>query len=616
MNRIVNSRNIGALSSALLLGGTVTAQYSPTPKFEGKIGKTTETTREAYPKNRPEAPAGAPNVVWILIDDIGYGATTAFGGLIETPNFDRLANQGLRYTNWHTCAVSAPTRAALMTGCNAHTVHIGTFADQSYGTPGYDGYLPFERATIAEILRENGYNTFAVGKYHLTSSSDVTAAGPFNRWPTGRGFDHYYGYIPSSGAGDQWNPIIYRDTQREPKDPQGRHFTELITNEAIRYISEQKKADPEKPFFLYYAPGAAHSPHQAAREWINKYRGKFDKGWDWYREETLSRQKKLGVVPANTELPPRNHDVKPWESLTEDEKKISLSHIETFAGFVSHTDHEIGRIVTLLEEIGQLDNTLIVLMIGDNGAASETPIGNFLTKKQNETQEQFFARQLDSLHLIGSAQSKPNFPIGWAGATNTPFRFHKAVSNWEGGTHDPLIVFYPKRIKEKGAIRTQYTYVNDILPTTVELTGVKVPAVINGYKQEPAEGISLAYSIDNPNAPERHTLQYLEWNSSYAIYKDGWKASFPNGIANRAENREKPDAVYLFNIREDFNELHDLADKYPDKVKELAGLFEAEAWKHNVYPLKRNWVNENPLILKYSKEFNAQQKQWQKLKQE
>jgi arylsulfatase len=611
---IVNSKSMGLLSSALLLSGSAMAQYSPTPKFEGKIGKTLEDTKEAYPKNRPEAPAGAPNVVWILIDDIGYGATTAFGGLIETPTFDRLSNQGLRYTNWHTCAFSAPTRAALLTGRNQHSVHTGYFSEASYGTPGYDGYLPFETATIAEILRENGYNTYAVGKYHITSPSDVSAVGPFNRWPTGRGFDHYYGYNPSAGAGDQWNPVIFRDTQQEPKDPQGRHFTELITNEAIRYISGQKKADPDKPFFLYYAPGAAHAPHQVAQEWIDKYKGKFDKGWDWYREEALARQKKLGVVPANIQLAPQNPNVKPWNELNADQQRIFAQYMETYAGFVSHTDHEIGRIIDYLEQIGQLDNTLVVLMIGDNGAEGGGGVnGRLYPSKDGETQAQLFARSLENLDNLGGPQSVPLYPSGWAAATNVPFRFYKGNPCWEGGTHDPLVLFFPKKIREKGGIRSQYAYVSDILPTTVELTGAKIPETINGYRQQPVEGVSLAYSIDGKNVPEHHNLQYHEMTGSYAIYKDGWKASFPNGVANRAADPQKPDEVYLFNTKEDFNEVNNLADKYPDKVKELAKVFEAEAWKYNVYPLKRNWVNNNPLTIKHSKNIDKQGKTFRKL---
>jgi arylsulfatase len=592
MKQIVNSKNMGILSSALLLSGTVAAQYSPTPAFEGKIGKTLDETKESYPKVRPDVPAGAPNVVWILIDDIGYGASSAFGGLIETPNIDRLANQGLRYTNHHTCAFSAPTRAALLTGRNQHSVHFGFFANNPYGAPGYDGYLPFEKATVAEILRENGYNTYAIGKYHITSPSDVPI-GPFNRWPTGRGFDHYFGYTPSAASDDQWNPTLYRDTQRESKDPEGRHVTELFANEAIRFISDQKKVDPEKPFFLYFATGAAHAPVQVGKEWIDKYKGKFDKGWDWYREEVLARQKKLGVVPANTPLAPQNPGVKAWDSLSADEKKISLRHIEAYAGFVSHADHEIGRIIDYIEQLGQLDNTLIVVMIGDNGAPPGSPNGRFLIPQKDETPEQLASRELANLDLLGTAESKPGYPVGWAAATNTPFRFYKGNPCWEGGTHDPLILFYPKKIKEKGGIRTQYSYVSDILPTTIELTGAKVPDVVNGYTQEPVEGVSLAYSIDNKTAPERHTLQYHEMTGSYALYKDGWKVAYPNGVENRAED---PNGVYLYHTKDDFNEINNLASKYPEKVKELTEAFEAEAWKYNVYPLKNKWENNNVLI--------------------
>jgi arylsulfatase len=597
-------KQLGIISStlALLGGGTVAAQYSPTPPFQGKIGKTVAETEEWYPENHPKAPVNAPNIVWILIDDIGYGATSTFGGLIETPNFDRIANAGLRYTNWHTTAFSAPTRAALLTGRNHHSVHFGYFGSESYGTPGYDGYLPFEKATVAEILRENGYNTYAVGKYHVTSYSDVTPAGPFNRWPTGRGFDHYYGIKPSFGGDHSWNPGIYRDTQREPKDPQGRHLTELITNEAIRYITEQKQVDPQKPFFLYYATCATHSPHQAPIEWVDKYKGKFDKGWDWYREEVLKRQKALGVVPQNTQLAPQNPDVRPWDKLSDGEKKLAARMMENYAGFTAHTDYEVGRLIDCIENLGQLDNTLIVLMIGDNGSMGASPndrVVNFL-----ETPEDVLNRELENLKKLGTPESSPpNYPGGWAAATNTPFRFYKENPCWEGGTHNALVLFYPSRIKEKGGLRHQYSYVNDILPTTVELAGVTVPEVINGYKQEPIEGVSMAYSIDEPEAPERHTVQYHEMTGSYAIYKDGWKVAFPGDLRspNHALREPTPNGVYLYNMREDFNEVHNLADKYPEKVAELQKVFEEEAWKYNVYPLKNKWETTNPYMLKYYK---------------
>jgi arylsulfatase len=592
MKQLINSKNMGLLSSALILGGSAVAQHSPTPPFTGKIGKTLTDSQEAFPVRFQQATEGAPNVVWILIDDIGYGAASVFGGLIETPNLDRLANQGLRFTNFHTTAFSAPTRAALLTGRNQHSVHFGFFANTSFGTPGYDGYLPFEKATVAEILRENGYNTFAIGKYHLTHSSDASQAGPFNRWPTGRGFDHFYGYSPDSGADDQWHTTLYRDTQREPEDPQGRHVNELFTNEAIRYIADQKSAAPEKPFFLYYSTGAGHSPHQVEKKWIDKYKGKFDFGWDKYREIVLKNQIDLGVVPPDTKLAPPNPNIIPWEQLNADEKKLFLRHIETYAGFISQTDYQIGRIIDFIEEIGQLDNTLIVVSIGDNGAeGAGQALGNFLPNAPDATREQKVSKAVKNLDLLGTEYSSPNYPDGWAAATNTPFRYYKGYASYEGGTHDPLILFYPKKIKERGGIRNQYAHVNDVLPTTIELVGAKVPTVINGYPQEPIEGVSLAYTVapENKNLPERHTVQYHEMVGSYAIYKDGWKASFPSPVDRYSRLPESEKKWHLYHVREDFNELNDLADKYPEKIKELADVFDGEAWKYNVYPLKSKW---------------------------
>ena len=594
MKKLFNNRKFNFLTSALVLGGSVSAQYSPTPAFQGKIGKTLADSKESRPETQPHAQPGAPNVVWILIDDIGYGAASAFGGLIETPNIDKLANNGLRYTNFHTCAFSAPTRAALLTGRNNHSVHFGYFAHNSYDAPGYDGYLPFEKATAAEILRENGYSTFAVGKYHLTHPSDATQAGPFNRWPTGRGFDHYFGFPPEAWGTDQWHPTLYRDTQREPEDPQGRHVTELLANNAIQFISDQKAAAPDKPFFLYLATGAGHAPHQVEQKWIDKYKGKFDKGWDWYRQEVLERQKKLGVVPANATLAPQNNGVKSWEQLSDDEKKVYLRHIEVYAGFISQTDYQIGRVVDYLEQTGQLENTVIAVLVGDNGAeGGARDYGRFLATSPDETHEQVLAKEVKNLDKLGTDQSMALYPDGWAAATNTPFRYYKSYANFEGGTHDPLILYYPKKIKDKGGIRDQYTYVNDILPTTLELVGAKVPQVVNGYVQEPLEGTSLAYTVDaeNKNAPERHTIQYNEMTSSYAIYKDGWKASFPHDRVKRIpENEEK---WHLYNTKVDFNEQNDLAAQYPEKVKELADVFDSEAWKYNVYPLKQTWETTN-----------------------
>lgn len=585
---------IACVITLLSTSQNVQAQHSPTPTFQGKIGKTTGETQESRPQTEPKAPKGAPNVVWILIDDIGFGASTSFGGLIETPNIDRLANQGLRYTNYHTAAFCAPTRAALLTGRNTHSVHFGFFATPSYNTPGYDGYLPFEKATVAEILRENGYSTFAVGKYHVTHPSDATQAGPFNRWPTGRGFDHYFGFPPETWGTDQWHPTLYRDTQREPEDVKGRHVNELLADESINFISNQKAAAPDKPFFLYFAPGAVHAPIQVSKEWIDKYKGKFDGGWDKYREVVLKNQIEKGIVPANVQLAPQNPGVKPWDQLSVDEKKLFIRHMEAYAGFVSYTDQQIGRVIDFIEQIGELDNTLIAVIVGDNGAeGGGREIGRFLPNSPDDAREKIVANEVKNLDKLGTENSSALYPDGWAAATNTPFRYYKSYAGFEGGTRDGLILFYPEKIKDKGGIRNQYSYVNDILPTTVELTGVKVPTVINGYAQEPIEGTSLGYSIasESKNAPERHTIQYHEMTGGYAIYKDGWKLSFPHDRSKRIAAAD--DKLHLYNTREDFNEQNDLADKFPEKVKELTDAFEAEAWKYNVYPLKDTWVATN-----------------------
>ena len=568
---------------ALLLSGIVsqvTAQYSPTLPFKGKLGKTVAETQQAWTEP-VKAQKNAPNVVWILLDDVGYGAISTFGGLIETPTLDSLANNGLRYTNFHTTAICSPTRAALLTGRNSHSVHMGLFPNTANGTPGYDGYMPFEKATIAEILRENGYNTYAVGKWHLVPFADATPAGPFNRWPTGRGFDHYYGFL--SGSTDQYHPQVWEDTRKIDVEPNTRHFTTLMADKAINYIAEQKTVAPNKPFFLYFAPGAGHAPHQVDKAWSDKYKGKFDKGWDAYREEVLARQIKLGVVPKETVLPERNASLKAWASLSANEKKLYARFFEVYAGFVSHADYEIGRVVNFLKETGQLENTLIAVSVGDNGGSKEgTFVGTINTPDPDWTEEQRLQKNIEQIDLLGTVKSRPNYPLGWSQATNTPFKQWKQDANSEGGTHNPLILFYPKVIKDKGGIRNQYTHLIDILPTTVELTGAKVPTIINGYPQEPIEGTSLVYSLDNPNAPSRHTVQHYEIMGSRSIYKDGWKAGT---LHKKGEPFEK-DVWELYNLNEDINERFDLAAKNPEKLKELQDVFDAQAWKYNVYPLK------------------------------
>jgi arylsulfatase A-like enzyme len=567
------------------------AQRDPVLPFQGKLAKTLDQTQQSWPEVK-KAPKNAPNVVYLVIDDVGYGASSAFGGLVETPNLEKLANNGLRYTNFHTNAICAPTRITLLTGRNSHSVHIGQ--NSILGTPGYDRQTPFEKATIAEILRENGYNTFAVGKWHLTAAHETTQAGPFNRWPTGRGFDHFYGFL--SAATDQFHPQLWEDTHKiEIADDNKVLVSTRITDKAIQFIAEQKSISPDKPFFLYYAPGATHSPHQISKEWIDKYKGKFDFGWDKYRELVLERQKKLGVVPEYVQLPPSNPGVKKWDELSGDEKKLYLRFFEVYAGFFGHLDYEIGRLVEYLKDIDQFDNTLIYVSVGDNGASKE---GTFVgvvggpgsSFDPNASEEERLAWNVKHLDLIGTEFSSSNYPQGWAQAANTPFRYWKQDANSEGGTHNPLIIHWPNGIKEKGGIRNQYSHVNDITPTTIELVGATVPSEINGYAQQPFEGTSLAYSITEPKASSRHLVQYYEIKGSRSIYKDGWKA----GALHVAGTDFAKDKWELFNLKEDFNERINLADKFPDKLKELQELFDSEAWKYNVYPLKDEFPGTLP----------------------
>lgn len=574
-------KNITIAVLSAMVSMTALAQYTPVQPYKGKIAKGLAETQQSWPE-RLKASKGAPNVVWILLDDVGFGAISTFGGLIETPNIDSLANNGLRYTNFHTTAICAPTRAALLTGRNHHSVHMGLFPDNAIGTPGYDAIIPFEKGFAPEIFRANGYNTYALGKWHITPIADLTPAGPFNRWPTGRGFDHFFGY-PYRGSSDQYHSQVWEDTRRLNQDNNGKHFTTLLADKAIDYISEQKSVDPEKPFFLYFATGAGHAPHQVDPVWSNKYKGKFDKGWDKYREEVLARQIKSGIVPKNTVLPDRNPGIKKWDSLSVAEKKLYTKFMEVYAGFLSHTDYEIGRIVKHLKKIGQLENTLIAISVGDNGASKEGTFVGFVNSYDPAwTDEQRLKQNIADQELIGTEFSKANYPLGWAAATNVPFRQWKTDANTEGGTRNPFILFYPQKIKDKGGIRNQYSHISDILPTTIELAGVKVPESINGIKQDPIEGISLAYSVDDAKAPSRHTQQYYEVLGTRSIYKDGWKA----GVLHKRGEDFSKDVWELYNLNEDFNERFNLAQKNPTKLKELQNLFDSEAARYNIYPLK------------------------------
>lgn len=587
--KIIKNIIAGTLFPALLL------TRSANGNAQAVIGKTYAESQEYWP-SRAKAPAGAPNIVWILIDDVGYGAASAFGGLIPTPNIDSLANNGLRYTNFHTSAICAPTRAALLTGRNSSRVHEAGFshAVMSFGFPGWEGKIPSDKGTIAEILKTNGYNTFAVGKYGLTPDEDTSDAGPFDYWPTGKGFEHFFGFLGSQD--DQYKTHLVEDNTNVK--PDGRHLTEQITDKAISYIYKQKTAAPEKPFFLYYAPGATHAPHQVPDQWRDIYKGQFDKGWDWYREQVFQKQKQLGVIPKDAVLPARNPNIKAWDSLPAEEQHLYARFFEVYAAYLTYTDYEIGRLITHLKEKNILDNTLVLVAIGDNGASKEGADNGNIDQtliSPNALKAKRLAYNLAHIDEIGKPEgTQANYPLGWAQAANTPFRYWKSDAHSEGGTHNPLIVYFPKKISAKG-LRNQYSYVTDLLPTTLEIAGIKAPARIGGVTQDTIQGTSLVYSFDNAKAPSRHTVQYYYIFGSRAIYKDGWKASLafePKASTGLFNNYavENPGANdwKLYNLDKDFNERIDLSKKYPERLNELKALFDQEAQRNNLYPLL-NW---------------------------
>jgi arylsulfatase len=579
------------LTVALVIASSVALHAQATQPYQGVVGRTLAESKEWWPEP-VKAPAGAPNVVWILLDDVGFGATASFGGIIQTPTFDALAANGLRYTNFHTTAICAPTRSALLTGRNSASVHESGFSHtiMSAGFPGWDGRVPPTAGTIAEILRDNGYNTFAVGKYGVTPDEEATDAGPFDHWPTGKGFDHFFGFLGSQT--DQYKPDLVEDQAHV--HPDGRHLSAQITDRAIFYIDRQKKAAPDKPFFLYYAPGATHAPHQVDKYWSDQYKGKFDQGWDAFREEVFERQKKLGIIPANAILPDRNPNIKAWDQLSPDEKKLYARFMEIYAGYLTYTDYEVGRLINHLKEINQLDNTLMFVMLGDNGASKEGTLNGDIDRplwtSKPLTEQENINYNLNKIGEIGTPDAvQGNYPLGWAQAANTPFKFWKQDANSEGGTRNGLIIVYPNHIKDKGGIRNQYGHVIDILPTTLELVGIKAPEEIRGIKQQVIEGTSLAYSIDDAKAASRHTLQYYYIFGARSIYHDGWKAelAYPNSFITGNAKSEQPfdeNAWELYNLNEDYTERIDLAKKYPEKLAELKAEFEEQAKDHHLYP--------------------------------
>ncbi|KAA5542709.1 sulfatase-like hydrolase/transferase [Roseiconus nitratireducens] len=560
----------------------------PDAPFKGKIDKTFEGSKQDYPQP-VSPPKGAPNVVLILIDDLGFGHPSTFGGPIPTPALDRLAESGVKYNRFHTTAICSPTRAALLTGRNHHECGFGTITELSTGYPGYHSVWPRSCASIAEVLKENGYSTAAWGKWHNTPDWETSPIGPFERWPTGLGFEYFYGF--QGGETSQWYPQLFRNTTpiEIAKTPdEGYHLTEDLADDAIAWIQRQQSISPDKPYFVYFATGATHAPLHAPDEWIDKFEGEFDRGWDKVREETLARQKKLGIVPENTKLTPRPNEIDAWDSLSNDAKRLYARHQEVFAGFLAHTDYHVGRLIEAVRALPDAENTMIVYVAGDNGPSAEGSLtgttNNVMT--QNGIPDTVEA-QLEEMEEIGGPKHENHFPVGWAWAGSSPFQWMKRVPSHFGGTRNGLVISWPAKVKDAGSIRSQFHHVIDIAPTIYEAVGIPEPQIVNGIKQTPIAGISMGYTIANPNADGRRKTQYFETGGHRAIYHDGWVATAFQGVPWELTGSKGFDNTKweLYNIEQDFSEAVDLADEAPEKLKQLQAIFDQEAEKFKVYPL-------------------------------
>lgn len=556
-------------------------QMAPRPDgpFAGRIGRTyAESTPWLEPVVRP--PANAPNVVFVVLDDVGFAQLGCYGSSIETPHIDALAAAGLRYRNFHTTAMCSPTRASLLTGRNHHAVGMGMIADWCTGFPGYQGQVTKRAATLAEMLRPLGYGTFAVGKWHLLRARDMTAAGPFEQWPLGRGFDRYYGFPVS--LVDQWHPdYLFCDNHpiATPRRP-GYHLTEDLVDQTIRMIRNQQVAAPGRPFFAYLALGACHSPHQAPRRNVDKYRGRFDAGWDAIRDEWFARQLELDIVPPGTRLTRRDESVKAWADLGADERRVCARMQEVFAGFLDHADEQIGRLVDWLRTAALLDDTLLVVL-SDNGATGEGgELGDVNIRRHYQFLDESLQDKVDAIDRLGSAHTWNNYPRGWAHAGNAPLKWYKMHTHG-GGIRDPLIVHWPARIRRGGQVCGQFVHCSDLVPTVLECLGIEAPQIVNGVEQIPVQGASLAYTFDDPHAPTRRAPQYFELMGNRGIWADGWKA-----VARHFKGDDyAQDRWELYHLDADFSESTDLAAARPEKLAELVALWEREAEVNHVFPL-------------------------------
>ena len=561
------------------------------------IGLTTYDAKDPNSKFPPieplHPPKGAPNVLIVLLDDVGFAGSSAFGGPCQTPNFEKLASGGLKYTRFHTTALCSPTRQALLTGRNHHSVGMGGITEIATSAPGYCSVLPKNKAPLAMTLKLNGYSTAQFGKCHEVPVWQTSPMGPFDQWPTGGGgFEYFYGFI--GGETNQWDPGIYEGTIpiEPPKTAEeGYHFTEDMTDKAISWMRQQKALMGDKPFFMYFAPGACHAPHHVPKEWADKYKGKFDQGWDKLREEILARQKKLGVIPQNAELTKRPTEIQAWDDVDPKMKPVLARQMEVYAGFLEHTDHHIGRLIDTLKDLQVFDDTLIYVIIGDNGASAEGTLNGTFNEMLMlngitgvETPE-FLTERIDK---FGSPEAYNHYAVGWAHAMDTPYQWTKQVASHWGGTRNGTIVHWPKGIKAKGEIRSQFCHVIDVAPTVLEAAGIPAPSVVNSVQQAPLEGVSMAYSFDDAKAPERHELQYFEMFCNRGIYHRGWSAVTRHStpwVALAKLPAFDDDVWELYDGTKDWTQAHDLAKEMPKKLHELQRLWLIEATKYNVLPL-------------------------------
>ena len=607
------SKLCAAVLSALVVSGmslSAAAQSvlpRPDPDFNGKIGLTVATSTPDYPR-QVEAPKGAPNVLLILTDDVGYAASSPFGGPIATPTFAALAKDGLRYNQFHTTAMCSPSRSALITGRNHHTNGTGIIMELSTGYPGYNSMMSKANGSIAEVLKLNGYNTAWFGKNHNVPDFQTSQVGPFDLWPTGLGFEYFYGFV--GGETDQWHSAIYEGTKPiEAEEQTGAHLThfdQLMADHAIAWMRLQHSMAPDKPFFAYYAPGTSHAPHHAPKELIAKFKGQFDMGWDVAREQTLARQIKMGIVPAGTQLTPRPKEIPAWDSLTADQKMVYSRMMEVYAGALAHADYQIGRVIQSLKDSGQYDNTVIIFIQGDNGASSEGTLQgsvNGLGAVANGVPEsiEYLKSMMDEL---GGPNSAGHYPVGWSYAMNTPFQWSKTIASHFGGTSNGMVISWPGHIKDGGAVRPQFHHIIDIAPTILDLTHIAAPEVLNGVKQSPIEGVSMAYTFNSPSAPTNHATQYFELMSNRGIYDHGWMASttpmrLPWIVAG-TDTKPEDFKWELYDISQDFSQSRNLAASNPAKLKEMQAVFDAEAKKYHVYPLDSSYSSRAAAALRPS----------------